>query len=166
MVKVKTLIIFALVAIIGIFTVIYFFQSEKSKIKKRFKLLGERVCKEPGENKLNRALKIQKIRTLFAQNCELKTHIPSISGDYSPQEISTLAASALSRFSKLSLRFYDLDIDIQKDGIAKVTFTAMLTGKLIGEENFDETYELESVLYKVQDSWLFKSFEVIEVLRK
>jgi len=166
MVKWKTIIIFALVVIIGIFTVIYFFQSEKSKVKKRFKLLAEWVSTEPGENKLNRALKIQKIRTSFAKNCELKTHIPSISGDYSPQEVSTLAASALSRFSKFSLRFYDLDIDIQKDGIAKVTFTATLTGKLIGEENLDETYELESVLYKVQNNWLFKSFEVIEVLKK
>jgi hypothetical protein len=166
MVRVKTIVIFALVAIIGIFTVVYFFQSEKSKVKKRFRLLAELVSKEPGENRLNRALKIKKTRTLFSENCELKTHIPSTSGDYSPQEISTLAASALSRFSRLSLRFYDLDIDIQKGDIAKVTFTATLTGKMIGEEDFDETYELESVLHKVQDSWLFKSLEVIEVLKK
>lgn len=166
MVKVKYIIIVALMVIIGILAATYLFISEEKKIRNQFDLLSEWVSKDSGENTFTMAHKIQSIGTLFTENCGIKTHINSLSGSYTPEEISSHAARARLQFSKLSLRFYDLDIDFPEKEMAKVTLTAKLTGKSTTGEYVDETRELESVLKKIENKWLFSNFEVIEVLKK
>jgi len=64
------------------------------------------------------------------------------------------------------LKFYDLNIAFPEKGIARVTLTAKLTGKLTVGEYVDETHELESLLKKIEKKWLFSKFEVVEVLKK
>jgi hypothetical protein len=166
MVRLKNIMIGAIVVAIGIWAVAYFFPSEERKIKKQFRLLAEWVSKDPGENALTTAFKIKKIGTLFDTTCEFEVPVYSFSGNYTPDEISSFAAQGRLSSSELHLKFYDLDIIFPEKGTAQVTLTARLTGKLSVGDYIDETHELESVLKKIEKKWLFSRFEVIEVLKK
>jgi len=166
MVKIQYIIIAVLVVTVGILAAVYLSESEEKKVRKQFDLLSKWVSKDPGENAFTMAHKIQSIGKLFAENCEFKTHIDSLSGNYTPEEISSYAAQGRAQFSRLSLRFHDLDIDIPEEGTAKVILTAKLTGKSTTGEYVDEAHEFECVLRKIEDKWLFSDFEVVEVLKK
>ena len=166
MVKIKHIIVALFVVGIGAVAFVFFFQSEESKVKKQFKSLSEKVSKKPGDKKLAMAVKAKQLQTLFAENCGLSVPSYAISGNYTPQDVSDLALAAFSQYSRISLKFYDMNIEITEDGIAKVLVTANLTGKLTTEEYVDETHELECTLKKVESSWLFSDCEVVEVLEK
>jgi hypothetical protein len=165
-VKMKYMIVAVLVVIVGIVAAVYLFPSEKRKVKKQFDFLSEWVSKDPGENPFTMAQKVKSIGTLFAKNCRLKAHIESISGTYSREEITSYAVQGRLYFSDLSLKFYDHKIEFPEKGIAKVTLTAKLTGKSKAGEHIDEAHELECILKKIENKWLFTDFEVVEVLKK
>lgn len=160
------MIIGALVLVAGIWVALYLFPSEEKKIKKQFQLLAEWVSKDPGETIMTMAYKIKNIGTLFDGTCQFKIPVYSFSGSYTPEEISSYATSGRLSFSQLDLRFYDLHIVFPEKGIAKVTLTAKLTGKLTVGEYVDEAHELETILKKIEKRWLFSRFEVVEVLKK
>jgi hypothetical protein len=166
MVKIKYISIAIFIVIIGILAVIYFFPNEEKKVKKQFNLLSECVSKAPGENTFTMVQKIKNIGTLFPETCELKVPIHSLSGSYTREEITGYATRGRAIFSQLSLKFYDLHISFPEKEVVKV----ILTGKLIGRstlgEDLDETHELECFLKKIENKWLFSSFEVVEVLKK
>jgi len=166
MVKIKYIIMAVVVVGIGIFAALRFFESEEKKVKKQFDLLAKWVSKEANEKILTTASKIDKIHTLFAEGCEFKVPIASLSGHYTPDEISSYAARGRSQFSKLSLKFHDLDIDLTEKGVAKVNLTARLTGESTIGEHVDEIRELGCILKKIEKKWIFSEFEVVEVLKR
>lgn len=112
------------------------------------------------------AHKAKSIGTLFDQTCEFKIPAYSFSGSYTPEEISGYATQGRLSFSQLDLRFYDLQIVFPEKEIARVTFTARLTGKLAVGESVNEAHEVESILKKIEKRWLFSQFEAVEVLKK
>jgi hypothetical protein len=162
----KYLIIAIIVVGIGVLAAFFLFQSEERKVKKQFHLLSGWVSKDPGENTLTMAHKTQKIGTLFAENFELKTEMDSMSGSYTPAEISSYAARGRLMFSYLSLKFYDFDISFPEKGIAKVILTARLKGRSTSGEDVDEIHEVQCILKKIEKKWLFSHVETIEVLKK
>ena len=166
MVKIKYLLMGALIVIIGIVFAVTVFPSEEKKVKKRFDLLSEWVSKSPEENPFTMLQKMKDIGTLFLDPCELKAPNESLSGSYTRQEISAYTGSARSHFSKLDFKFYDLRIAFPEKVIAKVTLTARLTGKSATGEQVDEIRELECLLKKIDKKWFFNQIEVIEVLKK
>ena len=166
MVKVKYLLIGAIVAIIGIAVIFCFLPGEEKKVKRQFHLLSEGVLKSPEENAFTMLQKTKNIGALFEEHCELKAPSQSLSGSYTRQEISTYAGSARSSFSWLDLKFYDFHIVFPEREVAKVTLTAILTGRSAAGEQVDETRELECILKKIEKKWLFSAIEVVEVLKK
>jgi hypothetical protein len=64
------------------------------------------------------------------------------------------------------LKFYDLHVVFPENEVAKVNLTARLTGKSTAGEQVDETRELECVLRKIENKWLFGEIEIVEVLKK
>jgi gas vesicle protein len=166
MVKIKYLLIGVLIVIIGILAAVIFFPNEEKRVKKQFNLLSEWVSKSPDENTFTMLQKMKNIGTLFDEHCELKVPDQSLSGSYTREEISTYAGSARAYFSQLDLKFYDLHIVFPERAVAKVTLTARLTGKSTAGEQVDETRELECVLRKIENKWLFSEIEVVEVLKK
>ena len=164
--KIKNILIAGLVIIVGAVAAFYLFQSEEKKVRKQFRLLSEWVSKDAGENLIVMAHKTKSIGTLFAENCRLKSPFESISGVYTPEEITSYAARGRIHCSQLSLKFYDLSIRFPEKSVARVTLTAKLAGRSSSGESFDETREIECSLKKVEKRWLFSEFEVVEVLRK
>lgn len=166
MVKIKYLLIGVLVVIIGIAVVFYFFPNEEKKVKKQFHFLSEWVSKSPDEQTFTMLQKIKNIGTLFDEHCELIAPGQSLSGSYAREEISTYVGSARSHFSQLDLKFYDFHIVFPEKEATKVTLTARLTGRSTAGEQVDETRELDCVLKKIENKWLFIQIEVVEVLKK
>jgi hypothetical protein len=155
-----------LIAIIAIILAVTVFPSEEKRVKKRFRLLSEWVSKSPEENSFTMLQKMKDIGTVFLEHCELKAPNESLSGSYTRQEISAYAASARSHFSQLDLKFYDLRIAFPEREVAAVTLTSRLQGKSTAGEQVDEIRELECLLRKIENKWLFSQIEVIEVLKK
>lgn len=166
MVKIRYITIILSAVIIGILLAIYFYESEEKKIKKRFNLLSELVSKESGEKNLKMLYKSKNICTLFTQSCIIKTHVKSISGTFTRQEVSNLAVRFRPQFAKLSLRFYDLDITFPEKRISIVNLTVRLTGKLERGDVVEDTLEVNCILNRIEKTWLFSSFEAVEVLKK
>ena len=166
MVKLKYVIIAILGVLIVIVSALYLFQSEERRIKKRFDLLAELASKEPGETAFTLAYKVQRIGTLFSDACEVRVPSQSISGRYTPEEISSHAAGARLPLSELSLQFYDLDIEFPEEGMATVLLTGRLTGESKAGETIHETRELQCILREIGGEWLFSHLEVVDVLKK
>jgi hypothetical protein len=166
MVKTKLIVVAVLAVIVGIWAMTHFSQSEEKRVKKRFDLLAQWASKEPGENAFTLARKTRDIGTLFAEECQLKADMALLSGIYTPEEISSYAAQARLQFSELSLRFYDLSIELTREDVAKVILTARLRGTSASGEVVNEIQELASVLRRFDGEWLFTEFEVVEVLEK
>jgi len=166
MVRIKYLLIGALVVIIGVAVVFYFFPNEEKKVKKQFHLLSEGMLKSPEENAFTMLQKMKNIGALFGEHCELKAPSQSLSGSYTRQEISTYAGSARSYFYQVDLKFYDFHIVFPEREVAKVTLTARLTGRSTAGEQVDETRELECILKMMEKKWFFSAIEVVEVLKK
>ena len=166
MVKIKYLLIGLVMVIIGIVVAITLFPSEEKRVKKQFHLLSEWVSKSTEENAFTMLQRMKDIGSLFDAQCELKVPDQSLSGTYTREEISTYAGSARSHASQLDLKFYDFDIGFPEKGMAKVTLTARLTGRSTTGEQTDDTRELECVLKKIENKWLFSQIEVVEVLIK
>ena len=167
--KLRYVIIATVVVLLGILAVLHLFPSEEKKVRKQFDLLSQYVSKEPGEDLFSMANRIKNIGRLFAEGCEFKIEgdpLYSFSGNYSREEVSGYALRGRTYFSKLSLKFDDLQIGFPEKGMAKVSLTARLSGKSTAGENVDEARELECILKKIEKKWLFSSFEVVEVLKK
>ena len=164
--KIKYLLVGALIVVVGIVLAITLIPSQEKRVKRQFHLLSEWVSKSPEENALTMLQKMKNIGTLFDEHCEMKIPDQSLSGSYTRQEVSTYAGSARSYVSQLDLNFYDLGIVFPEKEIARVNLTARLTGRSTAGERMDETRELECVLRKIDKQWLFSQIEVIEVLKK
>jgi hypothetical protein len=166
MVKIKHLLIALLIAIIGIGATVFFFPSEEKRVKNQFALLSERISKDSGENTFIMAKKVKNIGALFAENCDLKEPVHSISGSYTREEMTGIALRGRAYFINLSLKFYDLNISFPEKEVARVNLTANLTGKTTSGEYIDETHELVCLMKKIEKKWFFSQFEVVEVLKK
>jgi len=166
MVKIKYLLIGVLIVILGILAAVIFFPNKEKRVKKQFNLLSGWVSRSPDENTFTLLQKMKNIGNLFDEHCELKAPSQSLSGSYTREEISAYAGSARSYFSQLDLKFYDLHVVFPENEVAKVNLTARLTGKSTAGEQVDETRELECVLRKIENKWLFGEIEIVEVLKK
>jgi hypothetical protein len=166
MVKLKYILIILVVVGLGLLATCTLFQSEEKRVRKQFDLLSEYVSKEPEENAIAMANKMQKLGSLFGDSCELQVSVEALSGTYTREEIASYAARARARFSKVSLGFHDVEVTFPEKGVAKATLTARLTGQTRAGEQMRETRELECLLKKSEKEWLFTHIGVIEVLRK
>jgi hypothetical protein len=112
------------------------------------------------------ARKIQNMGRLFAETCRFEAEVIPFSGHYTPQEISRYAAQARLQFLRLSLRFYDVNVHLLEGEKARVMATARATGIMKTEGALEETHEVEFLLEKRENEWLFTHCEVVEVLEQ
>lgn len=166
MVKLKHVLIVLILIAIGIGVSLTLFQSEEKRVKKQFYLLSEGVSKEPGENIFMMDQKIKKIGSLFYETCEINIPAHSVSGRLTRDEITGYAARGRLHFAELHLKFYDFNIAFTQEGGTRVHLTARLTGKTTTGEAVNEAHEIDCLLKKTENKWMFSHIEVVEVLKK
>ena len=164
--KIKYIIIAAMVLAAGIIVFLIFSQSEEAKVKKQFHVLAEKMKKTPNETPLIGAARASRIKELFAETCTVHAPAYSFSRDISSQDLPSLVLTTRSRYSEISLEFYDFVIEFPAEDSALVNLTAAMTGKLTPGEYVDDVHELKCELKKTEGIWLFKEIEVVEVLKR
>jgi hypothetical protein len=163
----KNIVITVLMLMLGVAATHYLFQNEEKRVRKQFRVLSKLVSKDQDEDNFTMARKARDIAALFAENCQIESHISAFSGRYTRQEICGLAARARFYFSKLTVRFHDLGIDFPEKQTARVAVTGQASGTSKGGDPFiDEVLELRWTLKKLDDTWLFTTIEVVEVLEE
>lgn len=166
MVRMKRILIGLLFLAIAIVAAVRVLPSEEKRVRKQFKLLSKWVSKNSGESPITSAARLQKLRSLFAQNCRLETHISWFSGDYTGEELASLIARTRLLFSSLSLRLYDLNVGFTHEDSATVRLTTRVKGRTTDGEFVDESHEVECLLEKTDGKWLFREAKVVEVLER
>lgn len=162
----KIIIAVIFLALFAVFAVLYLFPSDRAKIRKQFETLSILVSKEKGESGIIMAYKVNALASLFADNCSFEFSQNYMAGEYSPEQITSHATKGRAQFSKISLTFYDIVPDIQKD-VAVVETTVRFNGEIKNSARFaEETREIQCRLNKIDGKWKFTSFKVVEVLRK
>jgi hypothetical protein len=166
MVKAKHIIIAGAILTAGIIAYYIFMQSEEAKIKEQFEFIAEKIEKAPGENKIFAAAKVNRIGDMITDPC--KIHVPaySFSREISSSELSTYILRKRSQYSEISIKFYDFEIDFPDKDNAQVSLTASMEGKMKTEEFVEDLHELNCQLQKIENTWRFKEFTMVEVLRK
>ena len=164
--KIKYIVIAGAVLVAGIIAFIIFSQSEEAKVKKQFNFLAEKMNKTASETPLISVARANRIKDLFAETCTVHAPAYSFSRDISSQDLSSLVLTTRSRYSEMSLEFYDFVIEFPEEGSADVHLTASMTGKLTTGEYVDDIHELKCKLKKTEDIWLLREIEVVEVLKK
>ncbi|MBE9536017.1 MAG: hypothetical protein IMF07_02455 [Proteobacteria bacterium] len=141
-------------------------RSDKRKIRKRFDLLSGYLLKEGPENPVIMALKVKNIGTLFDKRCLLEVEKYTLTGTYSPEEITSYAATARSRFANLELKFYDISIEFLEEKIAHISATATISGTLKSGEVINDAHEIMAKMKKAEKKWFFSQISVVEVLKR
>jgi len=154
------------VAAAGIFGAFALFPGEETKVKKQFSLLESYASKEEGEKILAMAEKMRNLEFLFSEPCEIEALPYSLSGSLKRGEIASLAARARMHFSHLTMEFHDLSVSFPEEGTAKAVVTGRVKGKTISGEEVYEVREMECVLKKNHDQWLFEHWGIVEVLKR
>ncbi len=164
--KLKVLILLVVLVASAALAYLYLFPSDNKKIKKQFSSLSGLVSKEKGESAFAMAYKVNALATLFADKCSFAFSQNAMSGEYTPEEITTQATRGRLQFSKISLDFYDIVPDIKND-IAVVETTVRFHGEIKDSVKVaEETREVECKLKKIEGKWKFTDFKVVEVLKK
>lgn len=143
-----------------------FYPTDRRKVKKVFAHTAEWVSKEGPEGALAQAQRIPEGEGFFADPCELEAEAYRLSEKLAPREIAQLAVGARSRFDRLELKFYDLEVWFPEDGKAEATVTLRLEGASSGGESLSETHEMECLLVKQEGRWRFQRIKLVEVLKK
>jgi len=166
MVKAKHIIVGGAVLAAGVIAFYVFWQSEEAKIKRQFKSIEKKIEKTGGESPIVSAAKANRIREVCVET--LKIHAPPHSSPREIQvgELSGVIFRARSRYSEISLKFYDFVIDFPAKHTARVKLTASMKGKLTTGELVEDLHELKCELQKIEDDWRLKEIEIVEVLKK
>jgi hypothetical protein len=164
--KIKITITVIFLTVAAVLASLYLFPGDKEKIKKQFSSLSKLVSKEKGESAVIMAYKVNVLASLFADTCSFEFSQNYMAGEYTPEQITSHAAKGRSQFSKISLNFYDIIPDVQKDS-AVVETTVRFYGELKDSAKIaEDTREIQCKLKKIDGKWKFTNFKVVEVLKK
>lgn len=157
---------FVLIVAAGVLAALFLFPGEEKKVKKQFSLLAHYVSKDEGEKILTMAGKMKNLESLFAESCRLTAPPYSLAGNFSAAEVAILAARTRLHFAYLAVTFHDLSISFPNPETAEVVLTGEVKGMSSRGASVHEVRELECLLEKKEERWLFRNWEIIEVLKR
>lgn len=130
-------------------------RSDRYRIQRNFARLSELAAVKTGEGLISKGRKSDSLGGLFTAESTLSTPVSELSGVYSRQEITQTALGLKTQCERLSLDFFDLNIEKTGPNTATCGVTARLQGKLDSGDVFDEVRELECQLVEEGGHWLF-----------
>lgn len=162
-------VVFAVVACavaLTIVGIVVHVRSDRYRITRTFARLSELASVKTGEGMISKGSKSNRLGGLFNRESILSTPLQELSGNYSRQEITRTALALKARSQRLSLEFYDLNIETTDSGTAECMVTVRLNGALDDGEVFDEVRELECRLVEEDGQWLFAQCSVEKIVTR
>lgn len=158
--------VFVLVVVAALSAFYIFWQSDEAQIRKQLNSLVELISKDGGESPIIFAQKTRKAGLLFAERCSYEATNKGYSGKYTRQQIGSQAAAVRSQFSNLTLKLYDVSIDVFETKKAVAILTASLKGKTKSSNIVDDAHEIEMIFSKIEGDWLISHIKIVEVLER
>jgi hypothetical protein len=165
-VKSKTFIIIGIIGVAGVLAFFFLWPTEADRVKKQFRNLAGKIEKNAQENNIVSAAKANKIKDLFTPTCTIHAPAYDFIRDIAAKDLSTLILTGRAQYAVLTVDFYDITIHFEDPLTAEVIVTAKLTGQLTTGGAVDDIQELACTLSKMDDTWLFRKIEIVEVLEK
>lgn len=166
MVNTKNIIIVLMVLTAGVAAYILLSDSKETRIRKRFRALGETFQKDAPEAPLLAASKAGKVKDFFAEISHIDAPAYSVSRDVARKEIPGYILQARSRYASLFVDFTDYAMVFPSDSLVDVSVTVTVTGELRSGERTRDIQEMSCRLQEVEDDWIFQEVEMVEVLEK
>ena len=166
MVKLRTVLVAAVIATAGIIVFLVYYFSDQAVIKRRFQHLAEQLAKESPENNLLSAAKGKHIGDMFADTC--RVYLPGYDVDqtFTGRDVQPYVMMARSRYKSIAVEFYDFNITIPHEGLALVDVTAFVRAVTASGETMREIHELAFTLEKTETGWQFTDIESVTVLER
>ncbi len=166
MVNTRNVVIAVLVLAAGAAAYILFSDSEEARIRKRFRVLGETFQKDAGETQFASALKADSVRDFFTETSNINAPAYAFSRDVARKDLPGYILPMRAQYASLSVDFTDFVIAFPSENMADVVVTATVTGKIYSGENTRDIQEMSCRLQKVEDTWLLREIEMVQVLEK
>jgi hypothetical protein len=166
MVNTRNIIITVLVLVAGIAAYILLSDSEENRIKKRLWDLGETFQKKPGETPLLAASKAGKVRDYFSKTSYINVPAYNFSQDVVRRDLPGYVLQARAPYASLGVKFEDLVISLPSENKAELSTTVVVTGKIPSGERTRDIQEMRCRLQKIENEWLIREVEVVQVLEK
>lgn len=144
----------------------YFFPTRTRQIKRRFKALASSIDKDGPEGNLAQLQQAAGVAKFFADPCAFESDYYRLSGSFSRRKIAGYCFEGRSRMRRLSLKFYDLNVEFPKKHTASVEATLRMTGQTTTGEKVAETHEINCKMKKIDGDWRFVRIKLVEVLKK
>jgi len=159
MLSLKKCSIAAAVVVAGVFLYVHFYGDE-ARVQRQFKHLSTWAARVPDDQIITLASRSNKIRGLFAASVSLRVGEDIIAGEYTNEDIRSLALNTLTYFARVDLSFKGLNIQFISRDEARVEFSARFTAQDPDGLLIEEQLNLSSVLRKLDGQWLFESVDL------
>jgi hypothetical protein len=166
MVSARKIIIAVFLLAAGIAAYILFSASEEDRIKKRLRALGETFQKEHGETPLLAASKAGKVRNYFTETSHISMPAHHFSQDVVRRDLPGYVLQARAPYASLVVDFADFVISLPSKSEAGLSVTVVVTGKVPSGQRTRDIQEVRCQLQKIEDEWLIRAVEVVQVLEK
>ncbi|MCK5803926.1 MAG: hypothetical protein KAI66_13900 [Lentisphaeria bacterium] len=139
--------------------------SEEKRVQQQVERLAARFSRQSDEGGAAMALKMNGLSNMFADTFSVNLTDFPFNGEYSSSTMLSNIARARALFEEITLRFYDVSVELTDEDAAEVLFTARVVMKRkAGGAAMADTREMRCALKRVDGKWLFVSFSEQQVL--
>lgn len=159
--KKQGLVILAIVIGAGVF---YFFHREptpKRAVRARLTALAEAMNRVPNEKATTLALKNRKLVALFMPRCTLRLPRLDLSGEYSADEIGSMATRYRVMFQSLKVRFRNVRITLMDANSSSVVDCIADVTVIRNGEASKKSVNLSMELEKKEKAWKISQVEIV-----
>ncbi len=167
MVKPKYLIIAGIILVAaGVIAWFVLSQSEESIIKNQFKAITKSIEKTAGESPIIAAANAGKLKESIISPCRILAPDYDVEKDISTDDISGFILAKKMQFHNLSITLHDFLIELTSETTASVSLTGKINGKLSNGKKVGDVHEYSCEMQKIDDIWMLKVIEIVEVLQE
>jgi len=159
----KKVVLLAICFLIG--CVFFLRPSDEKKIMKNLNSLAEYCSVTRKESVLETLQKSALAAKLSTNPCKVQIASLKLDGELSHKQITDHILLLKKRLPDTSFIFQDTTIEIPVEDKAQVTTTLQLSSAS-ENENFQDAYELDITVEKIDGDWRFSSYTVVEFMKK
>lgn len=156
----------AIVLVAGLVYYFFVYDSPEKQIRKQFAVLAEKLEKQAGESPLITAGKAKTAANVFAHICTVDIPEYDTQKKIATKEMAQYILSFQSRLAAVSVKFYDLSVELTGENRAVSAVTVEIWATSTSGETEEDIREFECLLEKTEDTWKFYNIKAVEVLEK
>ena len=156
----------AILLVAGLAYYFFVYDSPEKQLRKQFAVLAEKMEKQTGESPLITAGKAKTAADFFAHICTVDIPEYDTQKKITTKEMAQHILAFKSRFVAVSVKFYDLSVELTGENRAVAAVTVEIRATSTSGETEEDIREFECLLEKTEDGWKFYHINTVKVLEK